>query len=201
MNQRGYADYEHKENIADKIFEKHLKEDYPFEMQRTLRLIKQHDLIGVLMAKAVEQGEFDNLEGAGKPLDLDENPFSPAELHMVHKILKDHGYAPYWIEINKEINDLQANLAKEVADFKKYTLIVISEKRSSLAMRRYEQKKDNFYRQCRQQFQKISRKILDYNLHCPVSLGRSNFDVDVEMNRIVDDLEELIILGLGPNKD
>lgn len=182
---------ETKQNIADRISEKRWKQEYPFEMQKTLHLIRQHDLVGALMAKAVEQGEFDNLEGAGKPLDLDENAFEQTDLHMANKILKDNGYAPYWIELNKEINALQAKLDKEIGDFKKYRQIVLSEKRSSGAMRRFEQKKQDFYRQTRVSLEEISQKILDYNLHCPVStLGRFNFDVEVAMERIAEDLEK-----------
>lgn len=180
------------QNIADRIFDKSYKEDFPFEAQRTLHLIRQHDLVGTMIKKAMEQGDFDNLEGAGKPLNLDENPFEPSELHMAYKILKDNGYAPHWIEINKEIDALRANLDKEVAYFKKYTQIFFSEKRSSLAISHYKQKKKNFYTQCRGYLEEISKKIMDYNLHCPVStLGKSNFDVEFEMNRIVEDIEKL----------
>ncbi|WP_278279222.1 hypothetical protein [Syntrophomonas palmitatica] len=33
---------------------------------------------------------------------------------------------------------------------------------------------------------------MDYNLQCPVlSLGRSNFDVEAEMKRIVEEIEDL----------
>lgn len=182
--------------LADRIFEKSYKEDFPFEMQRTLHLIRQHDLVGTMMAKAMEQGDFDNLEGAGKPLNLNENPFEPNELHMAHKILKDNGYAPYWIEINKEIDTLRAALNKEIDNFKKYTQIVFSEKRSGRAIHHYEQKRRNFYIQCREQLQEISKKILDYNLNCPVStMGRSNFDAEIEMSRIVEDIENLAGVG------
>jgi len=192
MNNCKYEEQQIKQNIADRIFEKSFKEDYPLETQRMLHLIRQHDLVGTMLNKAMEQGDFDHLEGAGKPLALDENPFEPIELRMAHKILKDNGYAPYWIEINKEINALQAELDKEVAYFKKYTQIVFSENRSGLAISHYEQKKKTFYRQCREQLEIIAKKILDYNLHCPVStLGKSNFDVEVEMRRIVEEVENL----------
>ncbi len=194
MNNHRYADEQKKLNITEKRVEKSLQyDDFPFEMQRMLHLIRQHGLVGAMMAKAIEQGEFDNLEGAGKPLNLDESPFEPDELHMVHKILKDNGYAPYWIELGKEINTLRTKLDKEVDDFKKYTQIVLNEKRSSRAIRHYEQKKKHFYRQSRERLEEISKKILDYNLHCPVStLGRFNFDVEVEMNCLVEGIEKLI---------
>lgn len=193
MNKHLIEEDQRKRNIADRISESTLKEDFPFEMRRTLRLIGQHDLVGALMAKAMEQGEFDNLEGTGKPLDLNENPFEASDLHMVNKILKNAGYAPYWIELNKEINALRAKLDQEVEYFKKYTQVVLSEKRSAWTSSRYEQKKKDFYSQTREQLEEISKKILDYNLHCLVStLGRFNFDIEAEMNRIVEDIETFI---------
>lgn len=192
MNKHRYEKDE-MQKLADKVSEKALKEYFPLEFQRTLHLIRQHDLVGVMMAKAMERGEFDNLEGAGKPLNLSENPFEPNELHMVHKILKDNGFAPYWIELGKEIDILRANLNREVDLFQKYTEMVFSEKRGSGAIRRYEHKKENFYIQTREHLELISKKILDYNLNCPVSrLGRANFDIDDEMSRIVKDIETLI---------
>jgi DnaJ homologue, subfamily C, member 28, conserved domain len=38
--------------------------------------------------EAMEQGEFDNLPGAGKPLILNDHPFVPDEL-WTHKILRN----------------------------------------------------------------------------------------------------------------
>jgi hypothetical protein len=146
-------------NMSEKISNKSLiYDDFPFEMQRTVHLIKQHDLVGAMMKKAMEQGEFDNLEGTGKPLDLEDNPFEPGELHMAHKILKDNGYAPYWIELNKEINTLKAKLDKEVDDFKKYTQIVLREKQNSGVVRHFEQRKKNFYIRSRERLEEISKK-------------------------------------------
>lgn len=190
MNKHRYEKEPMKRNLSDKVFEKTLKEDFPLEVQRALHLVRQHDLVGAMMTKAIERGEFDNLEGSGKPLHLDENPFEPNELHMVHKILKDNGYAPYWMELGKEIDVLKEKLNKEVDIFKKYTQMVFSERRSSGAIRHYEYKKNNFYIQSREHLKEISKKILDYNLNCPVSrLGRVNFDIDDEMSRIIKDIE------------
>lgn len=181
------------QDIAGKIAQKTEKEDFPAQMHRTLHLIKQHDLVGTMLKKAMQQGEFDDLEGAGKPLDLKVDPFEPNELHMVHKILKDNGYAPYWIELGKEIDELKTRLNKEVDSFKQYTRMIFSEKRSRAALRRYELKKNDFFAGSRERLEEISKKILDYNLHCPVSdLGRVNFAVDEEMQSIVEDIEKII---------
>ena len=37
--------------------------------------------------EAIEAGEFDNLEGKGQPLNLDDDSHIPPELRMAYKIL------------------------------------------------------------------------------------------------------------------
>ena len=53
--------------------------------------------------RAIEDGQFDNLPGKGKPLNLDENPFEDPEWHLANKVLKDGGFSLPWIENRKEI--------------------------------------------------------------------------------------------------
>jgi hypothetical protein len=53
---------------------------------------------------AQRKGDFDNLEGAGKPLNLDELAGVPEELKLSYKILKNADCLPPEIEIKKEIH-------------------------------------------------------------------------------------------------
>jgi DnaJ family protein C protein 28 len=59
--------------------------------------------------KAMEEGAFDNLPGKGKPLDLSENPFEDPDLRTVHRLLRNAGFAPAFIEERK---DIEATLAR-----------------------------------------------------------------------------------------
>jgi DnaJ homolog subfamily C member 28 len=52
----------------------------------------------------MEAGEFDNLTGKGQPIDLRENPFEDPDLRMAHRILRNAGFAPAWIEESKDID-------------------------------------------------------------------------------------------------
>ena len=52
--------------------------------------------------EAQERGEFDNLPGRGKPIDLTPNPHDQGQ-ELSFKILKDAGFAPEWIELDKTI--------------------------------------------------------------------------------------------------
>ena len=55
------------------------------------------------IAEAMEEGAFDHLEGAGKPLDLSENPFEDPSDRLAYRLLKNNGFAPAWIEEAREI--------------------------------------------------------------------------------------------------
>ena len=46
------------------------------------------------IAEALERGEFDDLPGRGRPLDLEEDPLVPEELRMAYRILKNAGFVP-----------------------------------------------------------------------------------------------------------
>ncbi len=52
---------------------------------------------------AQRNGEFDNLEGAGKPLQPEDMSRVPHELRMAYKILKNADCLPPEVELQKEI--------------------------------------------------------------------------------------------------
>jgi DnaJ homolog subfamily C member 28 len=61
------------------------------------------------LREAIENGEFDDLPGRGEPIDLRENPFEDPDLRTVHRLLRNAGFAPAWIEERK---DIDAELAR-----------------------------------------------------------------------------------------
>jgi DnaJ family protein C protein 28 len=57
-----------------------------------------------MLREAIENGEFDDLPGKGEPIDLKENPFEDPDLRVVHRLLRNAGFAPAWIEERKDID-------------------------------------------------------------------------------------------------
>ena len=53
--------------------------------------------------EAMERGDFKDLPGKGKPQQRDDNPYIPPAVRTVNQMLKDKGFAPRWIEVDKEI--------------------------------------------------------------------------------------------------
>ena len=66
--------------------------------------------------EAMEEGAFENLDGTGEPVDLRENPFEDPAQRMAHRLLRNNGFAPAWIEegreIDAEIRYLKANFKR-----------------------------------------------------------------------------------------
>ena len=56
---------------------------------------------------AIERGEFDNLPGAGKPLQLDDDTLVPPELRAGYRLLKNAGCLPPELTLLNEIRDVQ----------------------------------------------------------------------------------------------
>lgn len=59
------------------------------------------------IVEAMERGEFDNLEGAGKPLQLDDDALVPPELRVAYRILKNAGFLPEEVLIRREIQEVE----------------------------------------------------------------------------------------------
>lgn len=86
------------------------------------------DLISLLaeerIKKAEERGEFRNLPGTGKPLELEDLSGVPEDVRMSYKVLKNAGYIPPEMELQKEIVALRDLLRactddSERADYRK----------------------------------------------------------------------------------
>ena len=73
--------------------------------------------------QAQKEGQFDNLEGKGKPLKLGNDQHLPAEIRMAHKILKNSDFLPPEIELKKDIQRIEDLLAAEKDVTQKYRMI------------------------------------------------------------------------------
>ncbi len=140
---------------------------------------RYYDYIDEQIREAQEQGKFSNLPGYGKPLNLDDNPYS-GDKTLGYNLLKSNGYAPPEIELANEISKElagaetkleklrhqgQAMRARRVPPFP-------SEKRAfnasvEKAAAGYEQK-----------LRELNRKILTLNLSAPSAMHRPLIEVE-----------------------
>ena len=54
--------------------------------------------------EAMDEGAFENLAGTGRPLALGEEPFEDPSLRMAHRLLRNNGFAPAWVEEGRDID-------------------------------------------------------------------------------------------------
>lgn len=95
--------------------------------------------------EAMDEGAFENLSGRGQPLPLEDDPFEDPSLRMAHRLLRNNGFAPAWIEEGREIETAIAKLRDDRAR----TAIKVEEFRIQVAA--------------------LNRRIVAFNLKAPVS--------------------------------
>ena len=71
--------------------------------------IEKH--IDKMISQAIARGEFDNLEGKGKPLNLDDYFATPEDVRVGFYILKSNKFVPEELERLKEIGELREQIA------------------------------------------------------------------------------------------
>jgi DnaJ family protein C protein 28 len=131
-------------------------------------------LVERLLQEAIENGEFDNLPGKGKPLNLNENPYLEPGQELAFGLLKRNDFAPEWIERDKEIRQGLVRAREQLQ--RAWQLRCESpayEGKWQAAVTRFET-----------QLVKLNRKIDSFNLVVPVvSLQRSRLRLDAELQR------------------
>ena len=138
-------------------------------------------LIDKKIREAMAQGEFDDLSGKGQPIDLSENPFEDPDWRMAHRMLRNAGFAPAWIEERKDIdNELEAARTIVARAWFVNQNARGSEHASSAAARWLKVLAD-----FREKAIELNRRIDLWNLKAPdVGFHRKRIDVEREIDRI-----------------
>ncbi|MFH2104192.1 MAG: DUF1992 domain-containing protein [Chloroflexota bacterium] len=67
--------------------------------------------VDAIIQEAIARGEFDNLPGKGKPVDLSDYFNTPEEVRLAYSVLKSADVLPEEAEILKEITILREELS------------------------------------------------------------------------------------------
>lgn len=59
------------------------------------------------ISEAQARGEFDDLPGAGAPLNLDDDSLVPGPLRVAYRMLKNAGFLPPELEAHREIREIE----------------------------------------------------------------------------------------------
>jgi len=123
------------------------------------------------LREAIENGEFDDLPGKGEPIDLRENPFEDPDLRTVHRLLRNAGFAPAWIEERK---DIDAELAAAQTKLSR-AWALFGEGGKAKSEAEWERSVKEF----REQVLELQQRIRIYNLKAPAAVfHRKHIDVE-----------------------
>jgi DnaJ family protein C protein 28 len=138
-------------------------------------------LIDQKIREAMEQGQFDDLPGKGQPVDTSENPFEDPEMRLAHRMLRNAGFAPSWIEERKDIDsefEIARNRLSRVWTVMQKALGTENERG---ARARWKQALTLFQEQMRE----LNRRIVAWNLKVPAAaFQRKIIDAEREIDLI-----------------
>ena len=130
-----------------------------------------------MLREAIENGEFDDLPGKGEPIDLRENPFEDPDLRTVHRLLRNAGFAPAWIEERKDIDAELATAQTKLT--RAWALFGPGGKAPSDA------EWERSVREFREQVLELQQRIRIYNLKAPAAVfHRKHIDVEKMLESI-----------------
>ena len=99
--------------------------------------------------EAIARGEFDNLPGKGKPLDLDAYFAAPEHLRIGYSILKGADIIPEEMELLRQIEGLKKSLDSSTTRIEKKALRQqLSEKLTNFNMRMEQNRKRHLTGRC-----------------------------------------------------
>ncbi|WP_291319137.1 DnaJ family domain-containing protein [Desulfonatronospira sp.] len=107
--------------------------------------------------EALEKGDFDNLPGRGKPLDLADDSNIPSDMRIAYKILKNAGYVPPEVQLQKEIattRDLLNNSREEEEAYRRIQKLNLLVTRMNIMRNRPVNLEEN-----QEYYQKIVNKV------------------------------------------
>ncbi|HEV2235795.1 MAG TPA: DUF1992 domain-containing protein [Ktedonobacterales bacterium] len=127
---------------------------------------------------AFSRGDFDNLPGAGRPLDLSENPFA-GDRAAAYNLLKSHGVAPREIELGREIDADQAAAVAPLARLRWQRDQLATRLRAPFASERraYNVLRQSTRARYGDDLRSLNSKILTLNVLAPGALHRTLQDV------------------------
>jgi DnaJ homolog subfamily C member 28 len=114
--------------------------------------------------KAIQEGQFANLPGKGKPLNLEENPFVDPEWRLAHHLLKSGGFTLPWIEARQQILDQLESARLDLAQTWSWKLNALESKQPSAQVEAEWQRAQAAFAA---KIEALNKEILTYNLQTP----------------------------------
>ena len=137
------------------------------------------DYIEEQIQEAIARGEFANLPGTGKPLNLDDDPYT-GDKSSAYRMLKDNGYAPPEIELLKEIRHENERIEQKLTRLRSQgeSLRTRRVPPSESDRRAFNAAIEKAAAEYDQKLRALNRKILTFNLTVPLSMHLPLLEVE-----------------------
>ncbi len=123
--------------------------------------------IDKLIRQAMDEGEFRQLPGESQPLDLQDDPYTPADMQLAYKIMRDNNYAPDWVVQGKELAKKRERILGRLGRaYQQYRQSSGDETHRALQAAA---DWSTAQQQLSVAFGAFNREVLDYNLKVPVN--------------------------------
>jgi len=140
----------------------------------------QDDPIGRAIKKAMDDGKFDNLPGAGKPFPEEDNPFEDPANWAANRVLKASGFSLPWIEERK---DIEESIVMARASLIRSWLYHQDRPAGDVKEARWRKTLKTF----RDRMGEANKLILAYNLKVPMpELHLFSVDTEAEIKRVME---------------
>lgn len=136
-----------------------------------------------IIRRAIEEGEFDDLPGKGKPLAIDLDPHQDPDWRAAHHILKSSGFSLPWIESLREID---TNIQRARGDLSRtwswYQKQQDNKNQTGFIESEWLKAKEHF----RDKIDSINNQIRVYNLEVPnVKFQLPLVNADLEIEKVI----------------
>jgi DnaJ family protein C protein 28 len=132
--------------------------------------------------QAMQQGDFDNLPGKGKPLDISENPHEDPGWRTAYRMLKENGYTLPWIETRRIIELDYERITQAL--HRSWNWRKKAGRRPGImrAEREWQQALQSF----RDEVEELNKRIRNYNLEVPSDqFQKRQINADLTIQKII----------------
>ncbi len=132
-------------------------------------------IVDRLVMEAIGDGDVSHLPGAGKPLGLEDDPHTPADMRVAHKIMADNDVIPEWIAAGKALESMEQALRncalQRAANYSK-ALSSARQQGSRSNVEHIQSQWQQFRQDFAERIRRYNREVLLYNLKLPAGLPR-----------------------------
>lgn len=130
-------------------------------------------LVDRLVKEAIGDGNISHLPGAGKPLKLDDDMYTPDHMRLAFKMMQDNDVAPEWMMMGKVLEEREDKFRKQIsirADRYIRELAKIQRKGHLIKEEQIENDWQRYIEEFTEKVKKHNKEVLLYNLKVPASI-------------------------------